>query len=587
MNQNQQFNAAIITEKFNSACNNLNNFLSNDPSLNQIKTKLNQDWQKYKQEGLISVAFVGQYSAGKSTIISALTGKRDIKIDADISTDKTASYNWNGIKIIDTPGLFTDRADHDAITYQAIDQADLLVFSLTYMLFDSITVKNFKKLAYEKGYAWKMMLLVNKMSDEAGEDEQKIINYRYSLAEALKPYSLDDFPVCFVDAKDYCDSVDQKDEFLREISRFDTFIRQLNQFVARRGSLAKLDTPVRIALSAVNDTQAELTRIAKADPTFIEILNQLSRQIKNERNRIKIQNQGVALRLASAIADEGSQLAKYVGNVRSEHEWEYAQKTINSKVEKHYEKAGRELQGIFDNALRDIKQQVEGVIEGNLVQTYITYIGKSLDASVDHIRRENNNDTLKNQFNTLRGIAESTGANILKNASRSFLSTASTTGLLRSMDVVGSGLHQTVLGVGKFIGFKFKPWQAVGIAKNLGNFAIFLGPIFAVGALGLDLHEMSKARQLEQDMANARGQINSQYQKLAKDLEHQVEIQFDEFDKQVYGEIEKMIANARKQNEDEIALSNRSMRQLISIRQEFEQILTTISQINQQTTRNF
>lgn len=96
---------------------------------------------------------------------------------------------------------------------------------------------------------------------------------------------------------------------------------------------------------------------------------------------------------------------------------------------------------------------------------------------------------------------------------------------------------------------------------------------------GLDLHEMSKQAQLEQDMANARGQINSQFQKLAKDLEHQVEIQFDEFDKQVYGEIEKMIANARKQNEDEIALSNKSMKQLISIRQEFEQILTTISQV--------
>lgn len=134
MNQNQQFNAAIITEKFNIICNNLNNFLSNEQSFSQIKNKLNQDLQQYKQEALISVAFVGQYSAGKSTIISALTGKRDIKIDADIATDKTTSYNWNGIKIIDTPGLFTDRADHDAITYQTIDQADLLVFSLTYML---------------------------------------------------------------------------------------------------------------------------------------------------------------------------------------------------------------------------------------------------------------------------------------------------------------------------------------------------------------------------------------------------------------------------------------------------------------------
>ena len=71
------------------------------------------------------------------------------------------------------------------------------------MLFDSVTVENFKKLAYDKNYAWKMMLVANKMSDEAGEEAEKITSYRHSLTKALKPYSLNDFPVCFIDAKDY------------------------------------------------------------------------------------------------------------------------------------------------------------------------------------------------------------------------------------------------------------------------------------------------------------------------------------------------------------------------------------------------
>ena len=581
MNQSQ-FNAANITEKFNYAYKNLNSFLSKseNENFNLIKTKLNEDLHQYKQEGLISVAFIGQYSAGKSTIISALTGKRDIKIDADIATDKTASYNWNDIKIIDTPGLFTDREDHDAITYEAIDKADLLVFSLTYMLFDSITVENFKKLAYEKGYAWKMMLVVNKMSDEAGEEAEKIINYRHSLVEALKPYSLDDFPVCFIDAKDYCDGIDEDDEFLCEISRFETFIQELNQFVERRGSLAKLDTPVRIALSAVNDTQAELTRNSGGDSTFFEILNQLSRQVKNERNRVKIKIQSIALKLAAAIAQEGVELASCVGNITSEIDWEYKQKTVNLEVEKHYEKAGREIQAVFDEAINDIRQEVEAVLQGNLAQAYIAYIEKSLDASVNHIGEGINVDALREQFTKLRGIAEFAGANILKNASRGFLNTAGKTGFLRGMDVAGGGLHQAVLGIGKAVGFKFRPWQAVGMAKNIGNFAKMLGPIFAVAAVGLDLLEVSKERKLEQDMADARRQIVSTFQKLAKDLEHQVEIQFYEFDKQVYGEIEQRIADARKQNEEAIALSNKSMKQVIDIRQEFEAVLKMISLAN-------
>ena len=579
---NQKFNAATITEKFNCAYKNLNSFLSGSENENfsLIKTKLGEDLKEYKQEGLISVAFIGQYSAGKSTIISALTGKRDIKIDADIATDKTASYNWNDIRIIDTPGLFTDREDHDAITYDAIDKADLLVFSLTYMLFDSVTVENFKKLAYEKGYAWKMMLIVNKMSDEAGEEAEKIANYRHSLVEAIKAYSLDDFPVCFIDAKDYCDGVDEDDDFLCEISRFETFIQELNQFVERRGSLAKLDTPVRIALSATNEAQAELARNSGGDSTFFEILNQLSRQVKNERNRVKIKIQSIALQLAAAIAKKGIDLASCVGEISSEIEWEYKQKTVNLDVEKHYEKAGREIQAVFDEALEDIRREVEQVFKGNLVQAYIAYIEKSLDASVNHLHEGINIDALRDQFAKLNGIAELAGANILKNTGRGFLNTAGKTGFLRGMDVAGGGLHQAVLGVGKAVGFKFKPWQAVGMAKNIGNFAKMLGPIFAVGALGLDLLEVSKERKLEQDMADARRQITSHFQKLAKDLEHQVEIQFYEFDKQVYGDIEQRIADARKQNEEAIALSNSSMKELISIRQEFETILKTISIAN-------
>ena len=581
MNQSQ-FNAAAVSHQFNNACNNFSNLLSqnSNETLAQIKKKLNDDLNEYKQEGLISVAFIGQYSAGKSTIISALTGKRDIKIDADIATDKTASYNWNDIKIIDTPGLFTDREDHDDITYEAIDKADLLVFSLTYMLFDSTTVKNFKKLAYEKGYAWKMMLVVNKMSDEAGEEDQKIINYRHSLAEALKPYSLNDFPVCFIDAKDYCDGIDEDDEFLCEISRFETFIQELNQFVERRGSLAKLDTPVRIALSAVDDTQAELTRNTGVDPTYFEILNQLSRQVKNERNRVKIKIQSIALILAAAIAKEGVELASCVGNITSEIEWGYKQKTVNLDVERHYEKAGREIQAVFDEAINDIRQEVEAVLQGNLAQAYIAYIEKSLDASVNHIGEGINIDALREQFAGFRRIADGVGTNVLENASRSFFRTGGNRVFLRGMDVAGSGLHQAVLNVGKAVGFKFKPWQAVGMAKNIGNFAKCLGPIFAAGAVAMDMAEVAKERKLEQDMADARRQIISQFQKLAKDLEHQVEIQFYEFDKQVYGEIEQTIANARKQNEDAIALSNTWMKELITIRQEFETILKTISIAN-------
>ncbi|MGK7936359.1 MAG: GTPase [Xenococcaceae cyanobacterium] len=580
MNQTQsQFNAATIAEQFNNNCNKFYNLLSRNQNENllKIKDEFHQELQAYQQDGILSVAFVGQYSAGKSTIISALTGRRDIKIDADIATDRTSSYDWNGIKIIDTPGLFTDRQDHDDITYEAINKADLLVFCLTYMLFDSITVENFKKLAYEQGYRWKMMLVINKMSDEAGEEAEKIANYRHSLTEALKPYSLDELPVCFIDAKDYCDGVDEEDDFLCEISRIDTFTQELNNFVDRRGSLAKFDTPVRMALNAINEAQTIFTRNSGEDATYFEILNQLSRRITKERSRIKTKIQTIALKLSSAVAQEGVNLANCVGQVSSKTEWEYKQKEVDLNVQKYYEKAGQEMQAVVNTAIEDIRQEVEEVFKGNLAQAFIAYVEKKLDASVGNIDKGIDIEVLRTQFSKLKTIAEYGGVNITKIASRGFLNTASKTGFLRSIDVAGSGLHQTVLNVGKFVGFKFKPWQAVGVAKNIANFAKFVGPVLAIAALGMDIAEIAQERKREKQMSDLRRDITSQFQSMAKDLENQLEIQFYEFDRQVYGEIENKIADARKQNEEAIATSNTWMKELISIRQEFETILKNIS----------
>ena len=65
----------------------------------------------------IKLVFVGQYSAGKSSILKMLTGRSDIAVGAGITTQETNTYEWNGMKVIDTPGIGTEiRLDHDAIS---------------------------------------------------------------------------------------------------------------------------------------------------------------------------------------------------------------------------------------------------------------------------------------------------------------------------------------------------------------------------------------------------------------------------------------------------------------------------------------
>lgn len=572
---NQTFKAAEIGQRFETACTEFKQLLEKDGGENSksLQHKLSAELEKHREQGILSVALIGQYSAGKSTIISALTGRRDIHIDADIATDKTASYEWNQIRLIDTPGLFTDRQDHDEITYEAIAKADLLVFCLTYMLFDSITVENFKKLAYEKGYRWKMMLVINKMSDEAGEEDQKIASYRQSLAEALKPYSLDEFPIAFIDAKDCCDGVDEEDDFLVDISRFQTFIDELNCFVEHRATLARFDTPVRIALGCLDEAQVCFTRNSNGDAVFLELLSRLSRTVLKERDRLRTKVKGITLNMISEVAKEGVKLAAAVG---TEADFESLNRQAEINVQTQYERAGEELQAVAEEALKSIRLEVEKVLQSDLIQAFVARLEFNQKFSAQNLKSDADAEHLRAQFDWLQKIGGGVGAQIQSSATRQVLATGGA-GFLRSMDVAGSQLHQAVYGVGKFIGFNFKPWQAVGIAKNIGNAAMFLGPALAVVSIGLDAYTTHQEYERERRMAEIRQDITSQFQKGAKDLERQIESNLREFEAAVYGKIEQDIAAARQQEENSIALSNSWVKQLAEIRKEFEAVIADIT----------
>ena len=74
--------------------------------------------------------------------------------------------------------------------------------------------------------------------------------------------------------------MDDGDEFLQEISQFDTFITALNTFVSQRASFSKLDTPIRIVLRVVDDAEKLLVPSDTEDAMYLEILRQLSRRVE-------------------------------------------------------------------------------------------------------------------------------------------------------------------------------------------------------------------------------------------------------------------------------------------------------------------
>ena len=159
--------------------------------------------------GTIRLVFAGQYSAGKSSILKMLTGRDDIEIGEGITTQQANTYIWNGIEVIDSPGIHTElRPDHDEISYEAISSADMLVFVVTNELFDSYIADHFRKLAIDKDKAGEMILVVNKMAraiDGNSQSQKDII--RDDICKVLSPYTPEQLRISFLDSETYLDSI--------------------------------------------------------------------------------------------------------------------------------------------------------------------------------------------------------------------------------------------------------------------------------------------------------------------------------------------------------------------------------------------
>lgn len=565
-----EFRAAEIDRRFEVAITRFRELIAENPeALSPIGAKFEEELQSFRKRGFLTIAFVGEYSAGKSTVISALTQRRDIKISADIATDKTTEYPWGDIRLVDTPGLFTERSDHDDITYEAIRQADLLVFCLTHSLFDSVTVENFKRLAYEERYATKMMLVVNKMSSEAGDTEEKIANYKKSLREALAGHSLEEFPLCFIDALDYIEGSDFNSSDLIELSRLGTFTDALNAFVEAKGALARLDTPLRIGINHLRDASAALSRSTERDTAYLEILNRLSKAVDRGRSRFRSRVHGIGSSLSAEVMRIGINLSQVVD---TPDELNAASKKAESDIEKLCQDACRDLDEAVQDAQRFLQESVEDELNSQLVVTFAAHL-ESGNLDPESAAISTGLGDRKKQLASLSRLGEKVGVAVSGWAQGG----KAAGGLLTSTAASGSAMHQGILKVGHFLGHSFKPWQAVNLAKTIGNVAKVLGPILSVITVVVEVLNAVQEAENERKLSEARRQVVSDFEGVASGLEREFENQRQEVSHELHDKVDAEIEEARENEETDIAASNDKVARVKQIRSEIEQLLDEIA----------
>ena len=270
----------------------------------------------------VKIVFAGQYSAGKSAIIKMLTGEETIATGAKITTQETHTYEWNGLEIVDTPGVHTSlRPDHDEISYKAIAAADILVFVITNELFDSYMADHFRRLAIDKDKAGEMILVVNKMDRAAKgntKEQQDII--REGLRDVLAPYTPEQLHLSFIDAQSYLDSVEERegdpelaDELLAR-SGYNEFIETLNSFVAEKTLTSKLTTDLYVLDNELDKAISSLTPGSEDSDidALEENLKQQRHMLIDARTRIQRDVQDIFSDSAAKIREIGLDAAALV-----------------------------------------------------------------------------------------------------------------------------------------------------------------------------------------------------------------------------------------------------------------------------------
>lgn len=455
----------------------------------EIKFRIEQELQELENRTDLKVAFVGQYSSGKSTIISALTGDKSIKIDANVATDTVAEYKWHNIVLMDTPGILAGKVErHDEITKTALKDCDLIVYVITSQLFDDIIFDNFINLAYEQHLKDKMIIAINKMSMEAGEFEDLVSNYRQSLNSIFteRGYNFD-FETIFMDAADYIEGKDDDDDEFIQLSNFSTFISSLNHFVEEKGIIKKqFDTPIRILKGGISDIA-----LATVDPELQLLIEQAEPKIKNAKKDI--------VRGANLLINDAFQEIKSLGHDLTnkmedgENKFTLAEDAFNNSVNKIVEKLDEDIQSIIEENECELMNEIESFTSKNSFESY----EKKLNDQLNNIKIPTEQ---KLNLEKQKKILDLLGKGGSKLASMTFKDAAAT-GL---KNVSGSTMHETVLTVGKFFGHKFKPWGAIKTANKVGSAGKFLGPVVSVAGIGLDIYLKQKEDKQRKELKEAK-----------------------------------------------------------------------------------
>ena len=450
-------------------------------------------------DGAIKLVFVGQYSSGKSSIIKMLSGI-ETEIGAEIKTQEAHAYPWGDLEIVDTPGIYTElRPDHDEKSYYEINHAALLVFVVTNEGFDDRIGNHFRKLAVEQNRGKNMVLVVNKMDrTNLGNtpEQQEII--ADDLQKVITPFTSKDLFLSFTDTASYFEAQDERDAELKKIlleqSGYENFVANLNAFIASRGVLSKIQTPLETLKNAITEVLGDSEKHIVDDTLEVteDFLKRQQKALTDGKRTIHAEIKEFVNTLRSKIKTEGSNAASEI--VEGITEDEAKRKLEDAKAQ-------------VDACIAEYEKKIcDRLVAGcESLDQEISLINESFADKVIQIHVDSPDSSSSGEIKLPAIIGE---GGLLKDIGFTTKGATKTT-------ILGTNASELIKGVGHFFGYKFAPWEAVTFAKYLGWVAMAVSIFMTIRDL---LNADEKRREIANNLRKAREQIQENFDEVAANV---------------------------------------------------------------------
>ncbi|OMP32285.1 GTPase [Mangrovimonas sp. DI 80] len=384
-NVNKLQNAKRKDEDLNVFIDKLQKIVEEN-AIEQLEENIEVLNKKRRSVDYFTISFLGRTKAGKSTLHSIITKEGDdaIGVGKVRTTRFNRVYNWDNLRIIDTPGIGAPNGQSDVdIAASIVDESDLICYVVTN---DAIQETEFSFLAEIKKKNKPVLILLNVKENIENErrralflkdplkwknrtDNKTIQGHIDRINEYMTKYYSNNFykviPVMLLAAKiSENESDEETKELLYTASNIDEFLTNLKESVFDNGHLRKSQNIIdgsNVRLNSIhesfNEQQETVTtiikKLKKERESFLKFLDSSNPKYRKRLTGIVDTQLFKLKKLAKDFAINNYELNQREAEIRWKTELKNSghQKVLDDKIKYEFESIQSDIKNRLEESL--------------------------------------------------------------------------------------------------------------------------------------------------------------------------------------------------------------------------------------------